>query len=99
VPFNTSPFSFEDVRTALDAALRAKVGVKIEMDSHGAAVLFQGRANYFRRQDRKENLKTFPEGHELHSQSIYDKLKISVENSTVKIVQYSAVMLKMEELE
>lgn len=103
-PMSKSPLSYEDIREALDRALEAKKGVRLKLDSNDSAKNFQHRANFFRRQDREDNTKIFPIGHEYNPAgkrglSVYDKLKISVRDNIVEIRKYSASVLHTEELE
>lgn len=96
--FSKTYFSLEDVRIVLDRALAAEVGVKIRLPNHGQAINWRGRANYVRSRDRIENASVYEPGHQLHKQSIYDSLRIIVEDTVVKIVKVTAVVPEIEEI-
>jgi hypothetical protein len=98
--YGSLPLSLEDVKIILDRALNARVGVRVPFSTRGQAIYWRGRANYFRRLDRRENAHIYDESHQLHKQSIYDSLRFYLEGSTIIIKKISAtVPHNIEELE
>lgn len=96
--FSKSPLSFEDIRTALDRAMEAPKGILVRLETPGAAVSFVSRANYCRLQDRKENAKTYPDGHPLKQASIWDALRIRADGQVVRITKGDGSTLEIEEI-
>lgn len=76
--FSRSPLSYADVRDALEQALASEKGVAIECPDHGAAIALRQRMNTFRKIDRSENRKVYPEDHPLHGNSNFDRLSLRV---------------------
>jgi hypothetical protein len=96
--FSKSPLAFEDIRAALDRALASPRGVVVRVESPGIAINLVTRANFFRRQDQKDNSKIYPDGHPHKNASVWDNLRIRAEGSTVKILKGDGTHLEIEEL-
>lgn len=96
--FNRTPLALEDVKQVLDRALASVRGLKVNFESYDKAIYWRGRANYFRRLDRRENSHIYDESHHLHKQSIYDSLRFELSGSTIRIVKVEASMPDIEEL-
>lgn len=96
--FSKSPLAFEDIRAALDRALSSPRGVVVKVESPGMAINLVTRANYFRRQDQKENAKIYPDGHPHKNSSVWDNLRIRADGATVKILKGDGSHLEIEEL-
>jgi len=100
VSFNRTPLALEDVRVILDRALAARVGVRVPFATKGEAVYWRGRANYLRRQDRKDNAAIYRPDHPLHKQSAYDGLRLFlIDERIIVIKKVSATVPDIEELE
>jgi hypothetical protein len=93
-----SHLAYEDVKAALERAMESPRGVLIRFATKGKATNFVARANYYRRQDRKENFKTFPEGHPFKFASAWDILRVVADGEVVTITKGDGSNLNIEEL-
>lgn len=102
--YSQSIQSYEDVQQTLDKALQAERGLKINCKDNGAAFALRHRFNAFRKADRREQKKLYPEGDPRGSSSAYDKLilriprKGDVEDNCLFIEKTSSDLLNIEEL-
>ena len=96
--FNRTPLSLEDIKIVLDRALNSARGMKVNFKSQGEAIHWRGRANYFRRLDRRENAIIYDETHVLHKQSIYDGLRLVLSGTAINIMKVEMSLPEMEEL-
>lgn len=80
--WNTSLLAFDDAREALDRAVASDKGIKINCASHGLAVSLRSRFNYYRKQDRAANRKTYGPEHPKHNTSVYDTLVLRIPHKT-----------------
>jgi hypothetical protein len=98
MPNSGSLAAYPDVKEALDRALTSPRGVKATFLNHSDARRFQGRCNSFRKLDRRENLKIYPDPtHILHGRSPYDSLIIRLVELEV-FMEVRTINLKMEDL-
>lgn len=98
MPNSGSLIAYPDVKEVLDRALTSVRGVRVSFNEYGAARRFQGRCNSFRKLDRKNNAKIYPDPtHMLHDRSPYDSLVITMKGNAVEIV-VRQVSLTVEEL-
>ncbi|WP_329700472.1 hypothetical protein [Scandinavium sp.] len=96
--FNRTPLALEDVKRVLDRALNATRGLEVNFKTRGEAIYWRGRANYFRRLDRRENAQIYDETHILHKQSIYDKLRLELSGTAVLIKKVEMALPDMREI-
>lgn len=66
--------AYDDCFQAMDAALEDTEGVRVRMDSLDAATFFRMRCHKARSIDRKNNARTYEQGHPMHGCSAYDCL-------------------------
>jgi len=76
--WNQSPLAFADIREAFDRAIATQRGIRIKCGTHAEAVIRRSRFNYFRKMNRAENKETYPPGHNLHGNSVYDTLILRI---------------------
>lgn len=76
--WNKSPLAYADIRDTFERALATPHGIRISFNSHSQAVRERARFNYYRKLHRKENLETYPLGHPMHGQSVYDTLTLVI---------------------
>lgn len=74
MPPSNSPLSFRDVRGAGDRAIANGRGINITCVDLGEAHNLRFKFYKMRMLDRKENLKIYPQDHQLHGRSVYDCL-------------------------
>jgi len=103
--YNRSPLAFDDIKDAFDRAVASPKGIRISCDSHGAAVVLRSRFNYFRKQDREDNKRTYPPDHPLSGRSPYDRLVLRIpqkgtpEDTVLFIEPRSVADMHIEEIE
>lgn len=78
MPSNTSMLSYDDIRTLLDRAMASDRGIRVTLDSPGAATHFVHRCRAFCKMDRNENKKVYSAtpDHPMYGKSAYDKLLV-----------------------
>lgn len=75
---SNSRLAYEDCFEALDRALASSRGVRITVESEGAAYHLRNRLNAARTKDREANAETYDDEHPLHGSSQYDSLVIKL---------------------
>lgn len=86
----------------LDKALNDELGARVKMPTWEAANHLRSRVHQARKIDRVQNTDAYPEGHQMHGQSIYDKLVCRIKQHKgyhyLYIEQRSAEDLTVERL-
>lgn len=94
------PQSIDDCRDALDRALRTERGIRLRFAEKRDAYRFRWRLNKYRAADRHASRGLYPEGHEMHNRSVYDRLvfKVPPEGAELLILVAGLANLNIEEL-
>ena len=71
---SNSRLSYEDCYKIMDAALDDKIGARVKMVNHDAAVFLRMRLHTARSIDRRDNQQIYEEDDPLYGRSVYDKL-------------------------
>ncbi len=96
---SNSPLAYDDIRDALDRALSADHGVRIHSASVGAAMHLKQRLYKFRKIDRDQSRKLFPEDDSRHGTSIFDSLTVEQIDTILVIKRRVAGALQIEDIE
>ncbi len=87
MPNSASLLAYPDCKKALENALVSERGIMLTWKTKAEATRFVGRCNAYRRLDRKENQKIYPEpAHTLHGRSVFDVLLITQDVNVVRII-------------
>lgn len=101
---SVSPFAFQDAEELFERALATERGIKITFETRGAAIALRHRMNKHRVNDRRANVKTYPEDNPLHGTSTYDRLRLRIPNkgspdeTTLFIEPRTAEAYRVEEI-
>ena len=80
MPLSNSTLAYVDCQKAFERAIDTAKGVKMTYKSVKEARNFAFRCNQFRKLDRLENKKIYPEeAHSLHGRSVFDTIRVRVE--------------------
>ena len=90
--------SYEDVREVLQQTIESTRGKAVECPSVSAAKALRFRLYAARRAEQRENCKRYPLGHVLHGKSYFDNIVITVEGSTVKLINGPAQTFNIRDL-
>lgn len=74
----TSLGAYRDCAALYESATADAKGIRACLGSYEAAVQMRTRLHYFRTLDREANATTYPKGHHLHGQTIYDDFIIQL---------------------
>ena len=97
--YNTSLFSYPDIRSVLDRALASEKGVLLRFPDEKAAITFKARVHTLRYLDRKENKKIYPPDDLMFGRSAYDPLMVKTKAPTVvAVIKLEGVEFDMEEI-
>lgn len=102
--YNKSALAFDDIREAFEKALNAPKGVRIPCADRGAAIILRSRFNYYRKLNRAENGRTYPDDHYMWNRSVYDRLVLRIppkgtaEENVLYIEPRSVTDLVIEEI-
>jgi hypothetical protein len=95
MPASNDSLQFEDCRKALEAALAAPYGIKIQRTTQGQAVNFRQRCYIYRKMMKKLSMQSTSEDDPNFGFSPYDALKISYEGPFVIIKKVEFEPLKI----
>lgn len=102
MPLSASILAYQDCQKAFERAIDTEKGVKMTFRTVKAARMFAFRCNQFRKLDRLENKKIYPEeAHTLHGRSVFDTIRVRVEptDSERGLVYFEKVTLEAVETE
>jgi hypothetical protein len=76
-----SVLAYNDCKDFLDRALEAKRGSRMIFRTSSDAEYWRMRCNQFRKLDRRQNKMVFDIGHQMHGNSEYDTLTMTIKSS------------------
>lgn|SRR6267142_2105769 len=76
-----SVLAYSDCRDFLDRALEAERGARMIFRTSKDAEYWRMRCNQFRKLDRRQNKMVFDIGHQMHGNSQYDTLTMTIKSS------------------